>query len=113
MYGTSPELFTPCGNIAPFGDAGPVGTTGSCAGVAVLGTGGLVGGVFPLCAPGEDENLDEILDNHEFRRPAFGDGDGGFGMLPFNIAVFSVEMLLEKPGRWGFGFGAVGATSFA
>lgn len=70
--------------------------------------------MFPLCAPGEDENLEEMLDNHEFRRPVFGDGDGDFGMLPFNVAVFSGEVLLEKPGRWGgIGFGAVGAASFA
>jgi hypothetical protein len=42
-----------------------------------------------------------MLDNQEFRLE-LGDGEPEFGMLPFNVAVFSVlEVLLEKPGRCG------------
>lgn len=50
-----------------------------------------------MVCPGEEENLEDMLDNHEFRLE-FGDGDPDLGMLPFKVAVFSVEVLLEKPG---------------
>jgi hypothetical protein len=46
-----------------------------------------------------------MLDNHEFLRDVFGDGDPDFGRLPFKVIVFSVELLLEKLGRPGMGFG--------
>ena len=71
---------------------------------------GLPGGVCcPLLAPGEEENLDEKLDNHEFRLDVDGDGDPDFGALPFRVAVFSVDVLLEKPGRCGgIAFGDAG-----
>jgi len=50
--------------------------------------------------PGEEENLEDMLDSHEFRLE-FGDGDTDLGMLPFNVVDFSIELLefvLEKPG---------------
>ena len=50
--------------------------------------------------PGEEENLDDMLDNHEFLL-ALGDGEPDLGMLPFEIVVFSIELfevVLENPG---------------
>jgi hypothetical protein len=49
--------------------------------------------------------LEEMLDSHEFLRDVPGDGDPDFGRLPFNVIVFSVELLLEKLGRPGIVFG--------
>jgi hypothetical protein len=66
------------------------------------------------CGPGDVENFEEMLDNHEFRRGEFADGDTFFGMLPFNVAALSADVLLEKPGRCcGIGFGAADIGSFA
>lgn len=60
-----------------------------------------------MTCPGEEENLLDMLDSHEFRLE-FGDGDPDFGTLPFKVAVFSVEVLLEKPGLCtGIGLGGV------
>lgn len=112
VYGTSPATFTPCGNIAFFGEYGPVGTGGSAPGdVAggVEGTGGLAGAPWALCAPGE-ENFEDMLDSHEFRRDVPGDGDN-FGRLPLSVTVFSEDALLEKLGRWGIFRGGVGEGS--
>lgn len=65
-----------------------------------------------VCAPGDEENLEEKLDNHEFRRDVLGEGDTAFGRAPFNVTVFSADGLLEKPGRCaGIGFGAAGSCS--
>jgi len=74
----------------------------------VADTEGLVGEVPELCDPGE--NFEDMLDSHEFRRWVPGDGDLG---PPFNVAAFSVELLLENPGRPGMGLGAVGECSLA
>jgi len=52
-----------------------------------------------------------MLDNHEFLLDVFGEGDPDFGKLPFNVIVFSVELLLEKLGRPGIGFGDDGGSS--
>lgn len=54
--------------------------------------------MFVLWALGEDENLDEKLDNHEFRRDVLGDGEPVFGRLPFSVTVLSVDELLANPG---------------
>lgn len=62
-----------------------------------------------LC-PGEEENFEEKLDNHELRLE-LGDGDPPLGILPFNVVVFSVEELLEKPGLCAaIGLGGVEAV---
>lgn len=94
MYGASPVGLALCGNIAFFGALGPVGIGGSCD-AGGLGARGVVRGV--VVCPGDDENLLEILDSHEFRLE-LGDGDPDLGMFPFNVIVFSVDALLEKPG---------------
>jgi hypothetical protein len=59
--------------------------------------GGVGGGVFALCALGDEdeENLDEKLDSHELRREVLGDGDTDFGRLLLSVIVFSVDALLE------------------
>ena len=62
-----------------------------------------------LCAPGE--NLEEMLESHEFRRDVFGDVERFFGRLPFSVTVFSDELLLVKLGRLGIVFGGVGVCS--
>jgi hypothetical protein len=49
--------------------------------------------------------LEEMVDNHEFLLGVLGDGDPDLDKLPFNVIVFSVELLLEKLGRPGIGFG--------
>ena len=104
MYGASPLGLALCCRIAFFGALGPVGIGGS------WDAGGVVGGVVArgvVVCPGEEENLEDMLDNHEFRR-VFGDGDPDFGTLAFKVAVFSVEVLLEKPGLCaGIGLGDV------
>jgi hypothetical protein len=52
-----------------------------------------------LCAPGEEENLEDMLESHEFRRDVFGDVETFFGTTaPFSVTVFSVELDLEKLG---------------
>jgi hypothetical protein len=111
VYGTSPAGFTACWRTAFFGAFGPVGMCGSCVGGVVAAVGSVGGGVFPVCAPGEDENLEDMLDNHEFRLD--GPGDGALGP-PFIVCVFSVELLLENDGRCGrcIVFGDVGGASF-
>jgi hypothetical protein len=53
-----------------------------------------------------------MLDSHEFLRDVLGDGVPDLGKLPFNVIVFSDELLLEKLGRPGIGFGE-GARSSA
>ena len=73
----------------------------SCAG-GVVGKFGLAGAVVPFwatCVPGEEENLDEILDSQEFLRVVPGEGEAAFGEVPFNVEVLSVEVVLAKPGR--------------
>jgi len=80
------------------GALGPAGTGLSCAG-EVAGTGGLPGGVWLLCAAGEEENLEEMLESHEFRREVFGDVETFLGTtVPFSVTVFSEELLLVKLG---------------
>lgn len=99
MYGPSATGFAPCCRIAFFGALGPVGIGGSCE-TGGLGVGGVVGGVVPPLCVGDEENLEDMLDSHEFRL-VLGDGEPDLGMLPFNVWVLSVEALLEKPGRCG------------
>lgn len=64
-----------------------------------------------MCAPGDDENLEDMLDNHEFLLAGLGDG-----VLdpPFIVCAFSVELLLENVGRCGMCmvFGVAGGASF-
>jgi len=48
-----------------------------------------------LCAPGEEENFEEILDSQEFRLDVPGDTEPAFGRLPFRVTVFSEEALRE------------------
>jgi hypothetical protein len=56
--------------------------------------------VLALCDPGE--NLEERLDNQEFRRDVEGEGD----LEPtVRVAAFSAELLLENPWRTGIGLG--------
>lgn len=55
--------------------------------------------MFVVCAPGEEENLEEKLDNHELRLDGLGEGDPGLGKLPFRVAVLSPEVVLVNPGR--------------
>lgn len=62
---------------------------------------------FALYDPGE--NLEEMLDNQEFRRVP---GDGDFEPT-FNGDVLSKELLLEGPGRVGIGLGGEEVCSFA
>lgn len=78
-----------------------------CSGIGVEVRDGLPrGGVVPVCVPGEEENLDDMLDSHEFRREVVP-GDGDFAP-PFCVTVLSVELLLENPGRWGVVLGEAG-----
>lgn len=99
--------FTLCGRIAFFGALGPVGIGGSCD-AGGLGAGGVVGGLLGVCC--EEENLEEMLDSHEFRLE-LGDGDPDLGMLPFKVAIFSVDVLLENPGLCAaIGLGGVDAA---
>jgi hypothetical protein len=50
-----------------------------------------------------------MLDSHEFRLE-LGDGDPDLGMLPFKVAIFSVDVLLENPGLCAaIGLGGVDA----
>lgn len=64
-----------------------------------------------MCTPGEEENLEDMLESHEFRRP--GDGEADFGRLPFAAAILSLEgLFLERPGLlFGMGLGAEGSCS--
>jgi len=72
----------------------------------VAAAGGEVGVLLALCDPGE--NLEEILDNQEFLRVVPGDGD----LDPtVNGDIFSAEVVLENPGRFGIGLGKVGVCS--
>jgi hypothetical protein len=67
-------------------------------------------GVIAACAPGEEEpNFEDIEVSQEFLRD--GLGDGAFEN-PFSVAGFSVEVLLENPGRCGIFLGNVGGASF-
>lgn len=50
-----------------------------------------------MCAPGEEENLEEMLESHELRRDGDGDGEPLLGGFPFNVGVLSpFELLLVK-----------------
>jgi hypothetical protein len=104
--------LTACCSIAFFGELGPVGTGDSGIGGVEVWAGVVAGGVCcGVWAPGE-ENFEEKLDNHEFRRDGLAEGEPDFGRAPFNVTVFSVDELLEKPGRCaGIGFGAAGSCS--
>ena len=98
--------------MAFFGECGPCGT-GDSNGEVATGIGGLPGGVLAGFAPGDVENFDEMLDNHEFRRAEPVDGDTFLDKLPLNVAVLSDDAVLEKPGLCtGIGFGAAGVGSF-
>lgn len=110
MYGTSPLTLTACGSMAFFGELGPVGT-GTSGIVGVVDTGGLLFWAGFGCAPGDDENLEEMLDSHEFLRDVVGDGVPDFGRLPFNVIVFSDELLLAKLGRPGIAFADAGSSA--
>lgn len=79
----------------------------------MAGTGGVEGGGFALFTLGaEEENLEEILDSHEFRRELLGEGDPDFDILPFTFIVLSVDPLRAKPGRLvGIDFGAEGCSA--
>jgi hypothetical protein len=102
-----------CCSIAFFGELGPEGTGDSGIGGVEVWAGVVAGGVYcGVWAPGEEENLEEKLDNHEFRRDGLAEGELDFGRGPFNVTAFSVDELLEKPGRCaGIGFGAAGSCS--
>lgn len=52
-----------------------------------------------------------MLDSHEFLRDVVGDGVPDFGRLPFNVIVFSVELLLAKLGRPGVAFADAGSSA--
>jgi hypothetical protein len=52
-----------------------------------------------------------MLDSHEFLRDVVGDGVPDFGRLPFNVIVFSVELLRAKLGRPGIDFGDAGSSA--
>ena len=52
-----------------------------------------------------------MLDSHEFLRDVVGDGVPDFGRLPFNVIVFSDELLLAKLGRPGVAFGDAGSSA--
>lgn len=103
VYGESPVAFAPCGSIAFLGECGPDGTGGS-SGLGVAG-GVEAGEALALCAPGE--NLEEILDSHEFLRT----GDCPGLPPPLTVIVFSEEALLVNPGL--VGVGDAGTCSFA
>jgi hypothetical protein len=108
VYGTSPIGFAACGRTAFFGVLGPVGILSSGMGIAEREGLPWGGGTVPACAPGDEENLEDILDSHEFRRDELlGEGD----FPPFIVVVLSVELLLENPGRCGIGFGDDGGAS--
>lgn len=86
-YGVSPVSFTACCNTGFLGAAGAKDrSSGASSIVAVEETLGLEGLLLgPAgCVP---VNLDDKLDNHEFRRVGVDSGDFG---LPFIIAGFSV-----------------------
>jgi hypothetical protein len=126
VYGASPgAAFTACCNIAFLGDCGPIGTGGDSGSsdidvvAVVVVVGGLAAGIRELCAwcalcalctPGDEENLEDMLDNHEFRRE-LGEGEAAFGEVPFTLSGLSVEALLEYVGRCGIGFGAAAFSS--
>lgn len=99
--------------MAFFGWLGPVGTYGSVEGGVVAGAGGVAGVVLTLLVLGvEEENLEEILDSHEFRRELLGEGDPDFDMLPFPVPDLSVDPLLANPGLlFGIVFGADGCSA--
>lgn len=104
--------MTAWGSIAFFGAWGPVGTGGSELVGELVATGGLGAAPCALCTPaGEDENFEDIVDSHEFRRA--GGEDKFFGRLPFPFCgiVLSDEPLLGKPGLCiGMGFADVGIS---
>ena len=109
MYGASPTGFGLCCRIAFLGALGPKGITGSWL------AGGAEGGVAGcmLVCPGEEENFEDMLDNHEFRL-VVGEGVPALGMLPF-VTPFSIEeleLVLVKPGLCAvIGLGGVGIGS--
>jgi hypothetical protein len=71
--------------------------------------GGVLGGVW--VAAGEEENFEDILESHEFRRELPSDG-GCFPTLPLSVAVLSEEPLLAKLGLGvGIGFGLEGVST--
>lgn len=76
-----------------------------CSGIGGVVEGAVVGGgVVVPAAPGEEENFEEMDESHELRREMPGEE----GLEPlFNVVVLSVELLREKLGRCGMGFGAV------
>jgi hypothetical protein len=94
------------------GELGPVGICLSCCGNRT-GAGGVPEGGLKLSDPpgddGDEENLEEMLDNHDPRRPVGPAGEADFGMFNVKLAVFSDELLL--PDLCGIGLGAVGACS--
>ena len=55
--------------------------------------------------------MEDMLDSHEFLLDVFGDGDPVFGILPFNVIVFSADALLKKPGRLGIACGNDGLSA--
>ena len=63
--------------------------------------------------PAEFENLEDMLDSHEFLLGVFVGGVSAFCAPPFSVEVFSVEVVLEKLGRCEAGLCAAGAGSFA
>lgn len=71
------------GDIA-FGDIAALGP------IALAGAGDA--GAFVV--PGVDENLDEILDSQEFRRPIDGDDVPDFTILPFTTDPASTDFAL-------------------
>lgn len=83
VYGALPSPgFWPCGKIAFFGAFGPLGLGSFSSGIGssgVLGEGDV--GMTPAMALllGEEENLDDMLESHELRRPP---GEADLGKLP-------------------------------
>jgi hypothetical protein len=64
-----------------------------------------------LFVAGEEENFEDILESHEFRRVVPGDGDC-FPALPFNVTVLSEDALLAKLGLGvGVGLGLEGVST--
>lgn len=83
VYGALPSPgFCPCGRMAFLGAFGPLGLGSFSSGVGSSGVLGIAGeGTTPAIALllGEEENLEDMLESHELRRPP---GEADLGKLP-------------------------------
>lgn len=108
-----PSVLWPCGKTAFLGAFGPAGCNSVSSGVVPSAEAGERGDwsapiLFPL--PGDEENLEDMLESQEFRRDVTGDED--FERLP-PVAALSVPVeILGNPDRWGIGLAAAGTGSF-